>query len=155
MLLAPRGSSLASTQLQRRRPTASHSKKESGWNCLEIATNDRICLEKSGHGRKCIWMTGYFFAWLKRVGNSWKQKCCLLLRLQSTRTLQFYWTFGALCLPLCSLPTSPYAEKVWMLRDSTVSVLRSTVRLRYRKSISGHHFQTIGKIASNDFNYHT
>ena len=33
--------------------------------------------------------------------------------------------------------------------------LGSTVRLRFRKSISGHHFQTIGKLASNDFNYHT
>ena len=29
-------------------------KKESGLNGLEIATNDKICLEKFGHGRKCI-----------------------------------------------------------------------------------------------------
>ena len=33
--------------------------------------------------------------------------------------------------------------------------VRSTVRLRFRKSISGHHSQTIGKLASIDFNYHT
>ena len=33
--------------------------------------------------------------------------------------------------------------------------LRSAVRLRFRKSISGHHFQTIEKLASNDFNHHT
>ena len=36
-----------------------------------------------------------------------------------------------------------------------VRVLRSTVRLRFRKSISGHNFQTIGKLPSIDFNYHT
>ena len=29
-------------------------KKESGWNGLEIARNDRICLGKCGHGRKYI-----------------------------------------------------------------------------------------------------
>ena len=38
---------------------------------------------------------------------------------------------------------------------STFTMVRSTVRLRFIKSISGHHFQTIGKLASNDFNYHT
>ena len=36
-----------------------------------------------------------------------------------------------------------------------VKGIRSAVRLRFRKSISGHHFQTIGKLASNDFNHHT
>ena len=30
----------------------------------------------------------------------------------------------------------------------------STVRLRFRKSISGHNFQTIRKLANNDFQYH-
>ena len=33
--------------------------------------------------------------------------------------------------------------------------LGSTVRLRFQKSIFGHHSQTIGKSASIDFNYHT
>ena len=33
--------------------------------------------------------------------------------------------------------------------------VQSTVRLRFRKSISGHHFQTIGKLAKTDFQYHT
>ena len=36
----------------------------------------------------------------------------------------------------------------------SLSVVRSTVRLRFRKSISGHHFQTIRKLANNDFQYH-
>ena len=36
-----------------------------------------------------------------------------------------------------------------------VDDLRSTVRLRCRKSISGHHFQTIGKKICNYFHYHT
>ena len=78
-------------------------------------------------------MTEHFFKWLERglewpkmVGNSWKQKCCLLLRLQSTCTQQFYWTFVALCPPLCSLATSPYAERVLMLHDSTARVLSRT-----------------------------
>ena len=31
--------------------------------------------------------------------------------------------------------------------------IRSTVRLRFRKSIYGHHFQTIGRLASNDFDF--
>ena len=39
--------------------------------------------------------------------------------------------------------------------DSSTDAIGSTVRFRCRKSISGHNFQTIGKIASNDFNYHT
>ena len=30
----------------------------------------------------------------------------------------------------------------------------NTVRLRFSKSISGHHFQTIGQLANNDFQYH-
>ena len=42
-------------------------KRESGWNGLEIATNDRICLEKSGHGRKCFKMTEHFLEWLEMV----------------------------------------------------------------------------------------
>ena len=39
-------------------------------------------------------------------------------------------------------------------RNSLASpdILGSTVRLRFRKSISGHHFQTIWKLASIDFN---
>ena len=32
--------------------------------------------------------------------------------------------------------------------------VRSTVRLRFRKSISRHHFQTIRKLANTDFQYH-
>ena len=32
--------------------------------------------------------------------------------------------------------------------------LQSTVRLRVRKSISVHHFQTIGELANTDFQYH-
>ena len=32
--------------------------------------------------------------------------------------------------------------------------LGSTVRLRFRKSISGHHFQNTRKFANNDFQYH-
>ena len=40
-------------------------------------------------------------------------------------------------------------------KERNLGVLRSTVRLRFRKSISGHNFQTIGKLASNDFDYHT
>ena len=36
-----------------------------------------------------------------------------------------------------------------------INRVQSTVRLRIRKNISGHHFQTIGKLASNDFSYHT
>ena len=35
-------------------PHAVISKKLSGWNGLEMAINDRICLENSGYGRKCI-----------------------------------------------------------------------------------------------------
>ena len=31
----------------------------------------------------------------------------------------------------------------------------STVRLRFRKSIFGHQFQTIRKLPSNEFNFHT
>ena len=38
---------------------------------------------------------------------------------------------------------------------STLEVVGSIVRLRFRKSISGHHFQTIGKLVSDDFDYHT
>ena len=34
------------------------------------------------------------------------------------------------------------------------SCIGNTVRLRFRKSISGHHFQTIRKLANNDFQYH-
>ena len=34
--------------------------------------------------------------------------------------------FAALCPPLCSLATSQYAKKVWMLGDSTASVLSRT-----------------------------
>ena len=34
------------------------------------------------------------------------------------------------------------------------SGIRSTVRLRFRKCISGHHFHTIRKLANNDFQYH-
>ena len=33
-------------------------------------------------------------------------------------------------------------------------IVGSTVRLRFRKSISGHHFQTIRKLAIIDFQYH-
>ena len=43
-----------------------------------------------------------------------------------------------------------YIGNIWSL----LLEIGSTVRLRFRKSISGHHFQTIGKLASNDFNYH-
>ena len=32
--------------------------------------------------------------------------------------------------------------------------VRSTVRLRFRKSVSEHHFHTIRKLAKNDFQYH-
>ena len=32
-----------------------------------------------------------------------------------------------------------------------VHKVRSTVRLRFRKNIFGHHFQTIRKLAKNDF----
>ena len=35
-----------------------------------------------------------------------------------------------------------------------ISYLRSIVRLRYRKSISGHNFQTIRKLANTEFQYH-
>ena len=54
--------------------TQTHSQKfqKSGWNGLEIATNDRIFQEKSGQGRKCILMTEHFFEWLERVYNSQK-----------------------------------------------------------------------------------
>ena len=86
------------------------------WTWTEMYLNDWTFL----------WMAGNGFEWPKRAGNSWKQKCCLLLRLQSTCTQHFYWTFAALCPPLCSLATSPYAEKVWMLRVSTASVLSRT-----------------------------
>ena len=70
-----------------------------------------------------MYLNDWTFLWM--AGNSWKPKCCLLLRLQSTHTQKFYW-FAALCPPLCSLATSPYAKKVWMLRDSTASVLSRT-----------------------------
>ena len=33
-------------------------------------------------------------------------------------------------------------------------LVASTVRLRFRKSISGHYFQTIRKLANNDFQYY-
>ena len=36
----------------------------------------------------------------------------------------------------------------------TTVCLRSTVRLRFRKSIAGHHFQNTRKLANNDFQYH-
>ena len=36
----------------------------------------------------------------------------------------------------------------------TVHCLKSTVRLRFRKSIAGHHFQNTRKLANNDFQYH-
>ena len=40
----------------------------------------------------------------KRAGNSWKQKFCLFLLLQSTRTQQSDGTFPALCPPVhCSV----------------------------------------------------
>ena len=45
----------------------------------------------------------------------------------------------------------PFLGHFWF----SVVTLGSNVRLRFRKSISGHHFQTIGKLASNDFDYHT
>ena len=73
-----------------------------------------------------LWMAGNGLERPKRAGNRWKQRCCLLIRLQLTRTQQFYWKFAALCPPLCSSATSPYAKKVWMLGDSTSSVLRKT-----------------------------
>ena len=36
----------------------------------------------------------------------------------------------------------------------TVEHIRSTVMLRFRKSISGHNFQTIRKLGNTDFQYH-
>ena len=49
-------------------------KKESDWNGLDIPTNDMICLEKSGHGNNCIWMTKHFFEWLESVQNGKKAR---------------------------------------------------------------------------------
>ena len=86
------------------------------WTWTEMYLNDWTFL----------WIAGKGLEWPQRAGNSWKQKCCLPLQLRSTRTQQFYWTFAALCPPLCTLATSQYAEKVWMLRDSTASVLSRT-----------------------------
>ena len=40
--------------------------------------------------------------------------------------------------------SEPQPEDIW-----------STVRLSFRKSISEHNFQTIGKLASNAFDYHS
>ena len=86
------------------------------WTWTEMYLNDWTFL----------WMAGMGLEWPKRAGYSWKRKCCLMLRLQSTRTQQFDWTFLALSPPLCSMATSPFAEKVWMLGDSTASVLSRT-----------------------------
>ena len=49
---------------------------------------------------------------------------------------------------------------IWNLMSLTNNLTQklrigSTVRLRFIKSTSGYHFQTIGKLDSNDFNYHT
>ena len=38
--------------------------------------------------------------------------------------------------------------------DIKENEVRSTVRLRFRKSVSGHHFQTIRKLANTDLQYH-
>ena len=69
--------------------------KKSGWNRLEIAIYDRIWLEMSRHQWKCISMNLHILKWLemvlncqKKAGNSGKQKCCLLLWLQTTKTKQ-------------------------------------------------------------------
>ena len=44
--------------------------------------------------------------------------------------------------------------KIFLYTNTVGTLLRSTVRLRFRKSISGHHFQTNGKLASIDFGGH-
>ena len=52
---------------------------------------------------------------------------------------------------LMSLPSTNEELKA-MSRDEVG--LRSTVRLRFRKSILGHNFQTIRKLVINYFQYH-
>ena len=52
---------------------------------------------------------------------------------------------------LMSLPSTDEELKA-MSRDKVG--LRSTVRLRFRKSILRHNFQTIRKLANKDFQYH-
>ena len=80
-LLAPKGSSLASTQLQRRRPTASHSKKRK-W--LEWARNSYKWQDMSGkvwtwtekylNDWTFLWMDEKVLEWPKRAVKSWKPK---------------------------------------------------------------------------------
>ena len=70
---------------------------------------------------------GSHFTWRKNIVNQ-------ILYLQTG--YQEFWTMGKItCWGL------------WYL-------VRSTVRLRFRKSISGHHFQTIRTFANTDFQYH-
>ena len=49
---------------------------------------------------------------------------------------------------------NPFFSRIYRQRCTNFKQLRSLVKLRFRKSISGNHFQTIGKLANYDFRCH-
>ena len=87
------------------------------------------------HMNLSLWRKNFFYGSLSmNILTHWQpMRCCLGIVLGFS-----------LCFLL--VYTSPPHRPVY---------IGSTVRLRFRKSIFGHHSQTIGKLASIDFNYHT
>ena len=79
----------------------------------------------------------------------WKGSSSKEARQKYKMTERKYFSIGENFLPLV------FKIIIWGCFENWVLQIWSTVRLRFRKRISGHNFQTIRKLANNDFQYNS
>ena len=70
------------------------------------------------------------------------------------RERKFTFTISQFNFPSPSQPHTARGKTGVGTKLVKAQCLGSNVRLRFRKSISGHHYQTIRKFANNGFQYH-
>ena len=124
------------------------------------ASNWLRMAEMSRNGRKC---TGNWHEWIKLTSNGWARKIYVKYQfhVQSYAAAALAWEMPeGICD--CGIPFPNWRALLnrHQLGATRLTVppfnnLGSTVRLRFRKSIFRNHFQTIGKLARNEFNFHT
>ena len=89
----------------------------------------------------CYWFAGQ---WARTQACQWNHQ---KVTTGPFETMSFVYSLGLSRLKL----GLPLKRKVEYVAPNFFVSLWSTVRLRFRKSISGHNFQTIGKLAKTDF----
>ena len=123
-------------------------------------------LRKNFFGQNLDFCGSYFLwhLWNWSFGTNMESNAAVTLHFEDLAVNNYlFWIY--LCIHFWqahqSTSRTPPTHDVWTIHVCNLEqlldlkALRSTVRLRFRKSISWHHSQTIGKLASNDFNYHT